>query len=595
MFGDIYNKKQRVRDFFADSAKGFLLIWNSGKQLTLINFGLFILQAIVPLLSLIVLKNLIDQVIKSGNQWEHTGMNLALFALLQLANVIISQVSAYQLSLQQQIISDNLAGEVLNKAISLDLQYYENPSFYDELHMAQQQSLNKPAQLIAAYQGIIQNLTTIVAFSGFMVMAHWSVLILIVVLGIPLAISKLLHGYQQYQLDKDCLPAQRKAADLFHYLTTDAYAKEVRIFNFGGSFISQFLHFKKYIFTRKKDLHYKFLKQNIFIQLFEISVTTIIYCIIIASAIAGAITIGTLVIYFTVFQRIQTAITNLFQSAITLLQHQLYLRQVLKYLATPPAIKDNYSQLPMPPLSEGIEVRHLDFTYPDTQRLVLKDINMVFKPGKITAIVGENGSGKSTLIKLLCRLYEAEHPAVFIDGTNVSEIAQDELRKNITAVFQDFGKYYLTIEDNVTLGSNKKDTTGLDKATTKAGLADKIHSFPAGYKTILGRTFKNGEQLSGGQWQKIALARMFYKDSNIVILDEPTSSMDPIAEHEIFKNLKENIGNKIIILITHRLYNLKLADHIYVMENGTVAESGTFNGLLSSKGTFANIYDKQII
>jgi ATP-binding cassette subfamily B protein len=595
MLQNIFKNKQKFRDFFADSAKGFLLIWNSGKKLTIINFSLFLLEAIIPLLSILTLKNLIDQLFKSGVNWQHAGLNLAMLAGFQLLNVMISRYSDYKLAEQQQIISDNIAIEVLNKAIDLDLQYYENPAFYDELHMAQQQSLNRPAQLIAACQGIIQNLTTIVLFTGFMFIAHWSILLLIVALSVPLAISKLMHGYRQFQLDKHCMPAQRKAADLFRYLTSDSYAKEVRIFDFGNNFIAQFLDLRKYIFSKKRELNYGFLKQEIVIQFFEILVTTIIYCIIIAGAVAGKITVGGLVIYFQVFQRLQGAITSLFQSGINLFQNQLYLRQILKYLAAPSLVKNRGHLSGSPSFSNGIEVHQLNFTYPQTERLVLKNINISCAPGKLTAIVGENGSGKTTLIKLLCRLYEVEPGAIFMDDLDITAISPEELRKNITALFQDFGKYYMTIEDNISLGAMKTDKTRLNTAADKAGLSEKIHSFPAGFKTHLGRTFKNGEQLSGGQWQKIALARGFYKNSKILILDEPTSSMDPLAEHEFFLNLKNEIEDKIVILITHRLYNLKLADYIYVMENGAVAEHGSFDSLLAGKGVFANMYDKQTI
>ncbi len=595
MLQEIYNKKQRVRHFFADSGKGFLLIWNSGKKLTIINFGLFVLQSVVPLLSLLALKNLIDQIIKSGNDWHNAVYPLVALALLQMVNVVVNQVSAYQLSVQQQLISDKITEQVLTKAVNLDLEYYENPTFYDELHMAQQQSLQKPALIIAACQGIVQSLTTIVLFSGFMVLAHWSTLVLIIVLGIPLAISKLLHGYQQFQLDRQCLPVQRKSTDIFHYLTSDIFAKEARIFNFGDSFIGRFREYRAFIFDKKKSLHYKFLKQNTLIQFFEILITTVIYCILIFSAVSGAITAGGLVIYFQVFQRLQSALSGLFQSGISLFQHQLYLRQIMQYLDAPSAMRPSSAAETMPPLTKGVFVHQLNFAYPNTERVVLKNINMSFKPGQITAIVGENGSGKSTLVKLLCRLYEAAPDAIKLDDTSIQQIETTALRQSITAVFQDFGKYYLSIEDNIVLGQGEPDILRLDYATQKADIYGKIRSFPQGYKTNLGRTFKNGEQLSGGQWQKIALARVFYKNSKIVILDEPTSAMDPIAEHAIFQHLRNEIGDRIIVLITHRLYNLKLADHIYVMDQGTVAESGSFSQLMESRGAFANIYDKQMI
>ncbi len=595
MFWDIFNKKQRFSDFLADSAKGFLLILKAGKKLTAINFLLIILQSIIPLLSLIVLKNLIDHAQKNGINWHQTGIDLALFSLLQLINGIIAQLSNYRLAEQQQLITDNMSASILKKAIELDLEYYENPAFYDDLIMAQQQSLGRTAQLITAYQGLVQNFIGIVIFSGFMFLAHWTILLLIIILSIPLAISKLMHGYHQFEKDKECMPTQRKASSIFQYLTTDMYAKEVRIFGYGANFTEQFLHLRKFIFNKKKQLQYQFLKQNIFIQLFEIILTSAIYCIIIAGAVTGAITIGGLVIYFQVFQRLQASITGLFQAGINLFQNQLYLRQVLEYLSSPALVKDHTDGKLFPVLNKGISVKNLNFTYPNTVKPVLTDINMVLKPGSITAIAGENGSGKSTLIKLLCRFYETEPDTILIDEESISEIQVNELRKNISALFQDFGKYYMTIEENIAPGINKKDKTSLEAAAEKAGLTEKIQSFDMGYKTQLGRTFNYGEQLSGGQWQKIALARMFYKDSRILILDEPTSSMDPVAEYVVFQNIKKNIGNKIVILITHRFYNLKLADHIYMMAGGKVTEQGTFDELLDAKGEFAAIYGKQKI
>ena len=595
MLSDILNKKQRLGDFFADSSKGFMLIWNSGKKLTIFNFSLFILSGIFPLLSLLVLKQLIDYAKTSGINWEHMGPRLLLFGGLQLLSGIISQYSNYKTNEQQQIIADKVVTRVLNKAIDIDLEYYENPAFYDELTMAHLQSLNRPGLLIAAFQGIIQNIIMIALMAGYMMMAHWSLLILIVMLSVPLAISKLMFGMKQYQLDRESIAIQRKANGIYKYLTTDTFAKEVRLFDFGRNFISNYIGYRKTIFNKKQSLQLKFLRHNNLIQVFEIIVVTAIYFIIIGGAVSGAITLGGMVVYFTVFQRLQTSISSLFQSGINLFQNQLYLRQILDYLNSPVLIKDAKQGLPVPVLSEGIVLNNINFIYPDTDRPVLKDINMVLKPGQITAIVGENGSGKSTLIKLICRLYEIQSGTIKLDDTDITQIGLDDLRKSITVLFQDFGKYDLTIEENIVLGNHKTDALKLNTAIEKSGLKEKLASFPMGIETPLGRTFENGEQLSGGQWQKIALARMFYKECKILILDEPTSSMDPVAEHTIFENLNKDIGNKIVILVTHRLYNLKMAGHIYVMTDGKIAEQGTFDDLINAGGTFANIYNKQKI
>ena len=592
----ILNPTRRVKEFFASSIRGFALVWGSARRLTLINLLLFVLLAIIPLLSFMVLKELIDRVIKEGAiSWDWSGIYLVQFGLLQLANIVITQFSSYYMLLQQQVISDDIAVQVLNKAVQLDLEYYENPGFYDDLHMAQQQSLHRPAQLISTAQTIIQNIITIILFAGFLFLVHWAVPVLLVALSIPLAVSKVLHGYQQFLLEKNTVPVQRKAGSLFSYLTTDTHAKEVRVFNFGKEFINQFIHLRQFIFAKKKQLHYKFLKQSIFIQFFEVAFTILIYCILIMSAVAGTITIGGLVIYFQVFQRLQASINNLFQAGINLFQNHLYLKQILDYLDAATIVKDSNEARPMPALSQSIRVKNLSFTYPQTDKQILHDVSMELKPGTITAIVGENGSGKSTLIKLLCRLYDVPRGAISIDGTDLLDIAQDDWRANITAIFQDFGKYYLTVEDNIALGENRRDEAAMDAAASRSGIYSFIQKLPAKYKTMLGRTFKNGVQLSGGQWQKMALARGFYKNSRIIILDEPTSAMDPIAEYGVFQTLKEELNDKIVVLITHRLYNLKLADNIYVFDDGRVVEQGRFDQLLERKAVFSTIYEKQAI
>jgi len=586
--------RQKLGDFFVDCGKGFKLLWKIKPGLFALNSLLFLLQAIVPLCSLLYLKKLVDDIVDNGVDIAAALPTLAIFAVLQVITIILVQLSSYYTSIQQQIISDKIAADVLDKAVKLGIEYYENPTFYDDLHMVQQQSLYRPAQLIAASNSIIQNFTTVVLFSGFMFMVHWSVFILVLILGIPLTISKLVNSYKQYQLERANLPEMRKSNDLYQYLTTDAFAKEVRIFNFGGLFIEQFRDLKQSIFNRKKDLQRRHLWQSTFIQAFEVVATVAIYCIIILRAGTGVISIGGLVIYLQAFQRLQGGFTSLFQSAISLFQHQLYLREILRYLDTPSEQSVIMTDASIPDLSKGIFINNLCFRYPDTESDVLHNISMSFKPGTVTAIAGANGSGKSTLIKLLCGLYNVAPGCITWGGIDITGIDQEIITQETSAVFQDFGKYYLTVEENITFG-RAPNLKKLAESMQIAGIARKVDGFSNKDQTILGRTYKHGEQLSGGQWQKIAVTRALYKDARIIILDEPTSAIDPLSEQHIFESLKKDIGDRIIILITHRLYNLKLADYIYVMDSGKVAESGSFDTLLAGDTLFSHIYEKQLV
>jgi ATP-binding cassette subfamily B protein len=593
----IAQKKGRLKNLFRDTARGFSLMWQSAPKLTVVNLLLYVLQAVLPLCSLLILKHFIDHLIAFKNvSWNWSGTYIILFFMVQAGTIVVTELSAYFLELHQQIVSKEMSAKVLNKAVQLDLEYFENPDFYDELYMVQWQSLYRPAELITSLQGFIQSIITIILFSGFLFSVHWTVPLLLVVLSIPLAIAKLMQGYQKFLLAKSSSTLERKAYDLFDYLTNYDYAKEVRIFNYGAHFIKNFLSLKKTIFLKGRRLQHKFLQYSVLIQFLEIAVIMLIYGIILQRTVISMVSIGGLVVYLTTFQRLQGAISSFYQSCINLFQQQLYLQQVLRYLSLQPINKHKKADQPMPSLSDGIRVKELSFTYPQTSKEVLKNITMHFPAGKVIAIVGENGSGKSTLVKLLCRLYDVENNSIYLDGTDINAIAQDDLRNNITALFQDFGKYYLSIKENITLTHTYNDEAMLEEAAKKSGFLPYLSSFPAGYRTPLGRTYKNGQQLSGGQWQKLALTRAFYKKSPILILDEPTSALDPVSEYEVLKNLKKELHkDRVIILISHRLYNLKAADYIYVLHNGTIAESGTFEELLFQKGVFFDTYKTQMV
>ncbi|MEI6946670.1 ABC transporter ATP-binding protein [Paraflavisolibacter sp. H34] len=593
----VIRQKSRVKDFFTITARGFGLMWHSARKLTVINLVINALQAVLPLLSLLILKHFIEGLLAfKGLSWERSGSSILLFFGVQAASLLVTELSSYFLDQHQQVISDDMSRKVLHKAVALDLEYFEDPDFYNELYMVQQQSRYRPAELITSLQGFIQSTITIILFSGFLFSVHWSIPLLLVVLSIPLAVIRLMQGYQQFLLKKNCASLERRASDLFDYLTSYEYAKEVRIFHYGSFFIHRFSSIRKAIFRKGKRLQGRFLRFTVLIQFFEIGVVMLIYGIILNKTVVTAVSIGGLVVYLTSFQRLQGAIGTFYQSCIHLFQQHLYLQQVLDYLAIKPRVKSRDVERPMPSLSGGIQVTDLSFTYPQTNRQVLKDINMHFPVGKIVAIVGENGSGKSTLVKLLCRLYDVPQDTVFLGDTDITCIAQDDIRRNITALFQDFGKYYLSVRENIALGTNRWDELRMEDASQKSGFGQYLNSFPLGLDTQLGRTFKKGEQLSGGQWQKLALSRALYKKSPILILDEPTSALDPVSEYEVLHNLKqEGAPNRVIILISHRLYNLKAADYIYVLDNGTIAESGTFDDLLARKGLFFHTYKTQMI
>jgi len=583
--------KNKVLSFVKSFRFIIQLTYEVDKKIFLLNTLFFILTAIVPLLSLWVLKLMIDKIILLKNIFDTSVYILVLlFIFFQVFQSFIQQWSAYYLQKQQYLLSEYISLRVLRKASEIEYAYFEDPEFYDSLHLTQQQSAYLPAQIINTLQSFLQQAITVIALAGFLVSVHWSIPILLILFSMPLAISRIFFGQRQFLLEKAIIPEQRKAFDLFHYITNLIYAKELRIFNFGGIFTRKYQDQQHLIFNQRNKLQYVYMQKSMFITLFEVLFVTAFYLIVIGKSISGMLSIGGLIIYFQAFQRLQLSVNGLFRSVSVLFQHQLYLLEIIKYLSMPS--RDQEKKV-LQSDSFMISISNLFFHYPKTTKDVLSNISMKFEPGKFVAVVGENGSGKSTLLKLLCGLYQTERGEIKFGGINSNDLASSYFSDHISVVFQDFGKYYMTVEDNIALGQINPDSKKLRLALEQAGGVKMLDSLDAGLQTSLGRSYKLGEELSGGQWQKIALARALYKDYKILILDEPTSAIDPISELNFFNSIKKGIENKVIILITHRLHNLRLADHIYVLHESELVESGSFDTLLEQKGYFFRYFHAQ--
>ncbi|WP_243718015.1 ABC transporter ATP-binding protein [Pedobacter changchengzhani] len=586
--------KKQLHLFKEDFSSILQLLWLSGKKTAIINITIQFLLSLLPIATLYCIKLLIEYLVKPEIAFDKIAEIIILFGISQLLFSIVNQYNTYITGLYQQKLTDHLSLQVLDKAIAVDYEYYENPDYHDNLHLAQQQSVYKASQLLSNFNALLLNSLSLLFLLSFFISLNSLFGLLFLLLSVPLACIKWYSGYATLRMEQKFAPLEREANYLHQVVTGLNFAKEVRLFDFGTSFIKKFRAIRSHIYNSKKGLQSKLMIYSLFAEAAEIIVMALIFGFLAKSVWEKTITLSVFVIYLQGFQRLQTTSRGFLQAIVQVFQQRLFLKDLFSFLNLPAKNLSGSSSFPM--VEVGLSIKNLSFKYPQTEKLVLKDVSINCKPGQIIAIVGENGSGKTTLVKLLAKLYTLQTGAIFIDEVSVNEIEEKEYRLKTAFLFQDFERYFFSVQDNITFDKNggDEDTNArVKKAAISSGADTFIQHLTNGYDTRLGRTFQNSEQLSGGQWQKLALARVFYKDAELVVLDEPTSAIDPEAEFELFKHIKEIALNKMVILVSHRLYNLKMASHIYVMHEGNVAEEGSFDQLIENDGLFKKLYDLQ--
>ena len=556
------------------------------------NFLLQVILALIPLLNLYILKGLVDLVIKhNATDQSEIIKQIVKLVIVQLINAGLNQVHLYLQSIEQQKVTDHIASIVISKAIKVPYAHYENSDYHDSLHQAQHQALYKLPILINAVNQLMQQGLNMLLLSVLFFAIKWYYFFLFLVLGLPLAYVKWYYSNKLNQLNRRHLSLERRSAYLNFILTSLGFAKEVRIFHFGNSFLENFKAIRNKIATDKREISYHNAWAGFWAQVIEITFICYIYFKLALDTFLGLISIGSFVLYFQAFQRLQAALKSFLQALVDLFQLRMFLNDLFLFLDLPENIK--HEQQPLYHPGNGLEITNVSFSYPGSQKEVLKNITINCKPGNMIALVGENGSGKSTLVKLLTALYPVQSGSITLHGVALDKIPDEVLRQKISVIFQDFNSYEATVKENIGLGLNLLNDERMVQSATATGANEFIEKLPLGYDTLLGRTFNSSEQLSGGQWQKIALSRALYKKSELIILDEPTSHIDPLAEYKVINTLLKNIGDNIVLLITHRLYNLKKADCIYAMSEGVIVDQGTFDELVSRDGVFKTMYEKQ--
>jgi ATP-binding cassette subfamily B protein len=583
-------------------SRALKFVWDSGPKWTLASSALVLVQGLLPLVTLYLIKLLVDSVTVSlaapspANDLGEVVWFVVLLGVVAVISSVCSTLSSLVNNAQGQAVTDHMASILHTKSVEVDLEYYENPQYYNTLHRAQREASYRPTRILLTLFQLAKNGISLLAVGGLLVWFSWWIGIVLVVAGIPLMLVRLRYGKKFYLWQREKTPAEREAWYLNFMLTRDSHAKDIRLFNLGSYFMRRFRTLRDNIRRERLHLHVQRSLAEIAAQAFATVAAVGVYFYFAYQTFQGSLTIGDFVMYFQAVQRGAVFLQGVMTNLASLYESKLFLSNLYEFLDIEPKVLEATQPRVIPrPFKKGIVFEHVKFHYPGGTRKVLEDINLTIKPGEHIALVGENGAGKTTLVKLLCRLYDPSEGRIRIDDIDLRDLKIADLRQETSVVFQDFVKYHFTARDNVWLGNIAlpSDTTQVITAAQQAGIHSILGRLPQGYDTTLGRWFEGGEELSIGEWQKIALARAFLRDAQLIILDEPTSAMDARAEYQLFERFHELTKGRTAILISHRLSSVRMVDRVYVLENGNILESGSHDELVERNGEYAKLFSLQ--
>lgn len=568
---------------------------NSGKIL-LSNAIISILQGILPFAVIVFIKALIDalthtETMNSGQQKEFITL-LIVTALVFLFNAILNEIKSYTSERLSQSVIKNIYQKLHSKHSKLDLSHYENPEEQNKIHRAVQESSYRPLKIINELLLGLKSIASALFLVGIFIAIKWYLVAILFVAIIPDVLVRMRFSQKLYKLKTKQSADEREMYYYNRVLTGFPFAKEQKLFGFSDFFLFRFTAIQKHLFGDKLSLRKSELKFEIFAQTFAILLIFFALAYVSFMKINGFISIGTVVLFFFAFQRGYSVLNDLFRSFTQIIEDNTFLNDFIDFLNIPSKSKNQQEAKQPFLLQKEISIEHVNFRYETSKRDALSDINIIIPAGKTVAFVGANGSGKTTLIKLLCGFYKPHSGHILFDGVDANSIGEQKVRDNISAVFQDFALYNITALKNIGLGNSKADLDlqKAKKAAEAAGVAEVLENLPNGYNTLLGNLFTDGEELSIGQWQKIAIARAFYRDAPLLLMDEPSSALDAQSELQIIQSLKNLSRNKTAVIISHRLSTVQWADLIYVFDEGKIVESGTHRDLLSLHGKYFNLF-----
>ncbi len=577
------------------------MVWNSSPRWAMARIGLLIVQGILPLCSLYLTKLIIDALtlgLKTDPQVA--GQQLLILLVFVGGVALISDFCTFLAELvnigQSHRVNDVMSDLLQAKSIEMDLGYYEAPQHLDTLKRAQEEATYRPNQVLQKLIEVAQQSISLAAMVVLLLSLHWGIAGILLVAAIPSVLVRVKYANLLFNWNIQKTAIERQTEYINWLLTSVLFAKEVRLFNLGQLFRGRFQLLRRELWQGEVSIAAKRSIAGLGAQIISTAMILAAYAFIVNQTLQGVLKIGDLFLYYQAFERGQSSLKGILSSLSGLYEDNLFLTNLYDFLNLKATVAEPVNPQVLPaPMQSGIVFDQVSFQYASSARQSLHNINLRIAPGEVIALVGENGCGKTTLVKLLCRLYDPTSGSVSIDGIPLTEFKTADLRRQISVIFQDYAQYNLTALENIWLGNIELPQTveSVAAAAHKAGADRVITSLPQGYETILGAMFEEGEELSIGQWQKIALARAFLCNSQVIVLDEPTSAMDPKAEYDVFQKFRQLITNQTAILISHRLSTVKMADRICVMDQGRIIEQGTHDELMQHNGLYAELFETQ--